>query len=166
MTEAETSIEQLINDSEGATNGEIIDEILEEINKTTSNIELQEGPQSQMPQPQQMPQQMPQPQPQQEKNDVGIVEQYQNINDTPLIENLESTEKNMSYLKDNILEELKLPVVVLILYIIFSSSRLDGVFINTNNNFFVDTMGKITFPSLLIKGILLSLIFYVIKLFC
>ena len=80
------------------------------------------------------------------------------------MKNIDSTEKNLEDLKDNILEELKLPFIVLVLFIIFSSSKIDILFINTYNSFFVDTAGKITFPSLFIKGIIMTLIFYVIKL--
>ena len=78
---------------------------------------------------------------------------------------IDSTTDTLGYLKDNILDELKLPSVVLILFVILSSSRIDGLFIKTHSNFFIDSSGNLTFPSIFIKAILAALIFYIFKLF-
>jgi len=82
-----------------------------------------------------------------------------------LMDNIDSTEKTFENLKDNILDELKLPTIVLVLFIILGSSRIDSIFINTHTSFFVDGSGKITFPSLFIKSIIAALLFYIIKIF-
>jgi hypothetical protein len=87
------------------------------------------------------------------------------IPEPSLLNNIDSTTDTLGYLKDNILEELKLPTVVLILFIILSSSRIDSLFVKTHSNFFVDSVGSLTFPSLFIKGIIAALIFYIFKLF-
>jgi hypothetical protein len=181
MSEAETSISQLMDNKETTENAVIIDEILDEINKTSSsnpteqNITvIEEEPQIPLPQQpapvpqqpeeqQQQQQQQPEEQQQQQQSQETVINDYKDT--TSLMKNIDSTEKNLEDLKDNILEELKLPFTVLVLFIIFSSSKIDILFINTYNSFFVDTSGKITFPSLFIKGIIMTLIFYVIKLF-
>jgi FtsZ-interacting cell division protein ZipA len=82
-----------------------------------------------------------------------------------LMDNIDSTEKTFENLKDNILDELKMPAIVLVLFIILGSGRIDSIFINTHTSFFVDAAGKITFPSLFIKSIIAALLFYIIKIF-
>ena len=188
ILEAETSISQLINDKDSTQNGVIIDEILQEINKNASiepveqpNITMtEEIPQMQQPQqqeqeqqqslPQPLPQQPPQPLQQQQQAPVDFQNQNQEQIIFPqetngLMDNIDSTEKTFENLKDNILDELKLPVIVLVLFIILGSSRIDSIFINTHTSFFVDAAGKITFPSLFIKSIIAALLFYIIKIF-
>ena len=184
ILEAETSISQLINDKDSTQNGVIIDEILQEINKNASiepveqpNITMtEEIPQMQQdvlqPQeqqlPQEQPQSLPQPIPQQQQAPADFQNQEQIIfpqETNGLMDNIDSTEKTFENLKDNILDELKLPVIVLVLFIILGSSRIDSIFINTHTSFFVDGSGKITFPSLFIKSIIAALLFYIIKIF-
>ena len=194
ILEAETSISQLINDKDSTQNGVIIDEILQEINKNASiepveqpNITIseeipqmqqdvlqpQEQPQEQQPMQQDVLQpqlqQPPQPlQQQQPQAPVDFQNQEQIIfpqETNGLMDNIDSTEKTFENLKDNILDELKLPVIVLVLFIILGSSRIDSIFINTHTSFFVDAAGKITFPSLFIKSIIAALLFYIIKIF-
>ena len=204
--EAETSISQLINDKDTTENGIIIDEILQEINKTASNEPIEQPniimtedmpqmQQSQMQQPQmqqqqpQMQQQQPQMQQQQQGQQQPQMQQQQQQplgqqftqgapvdfdnqeqiiypqESNNLIDNIDSTEKTFENFKDNILDELKLPAVILVLFIILGSGRIDSIFTNTHNSFFVDGVGKITFPSLFIKSIIAALIFYIIKIF-
>jgi hypothetical protein len=205
--EAETSISQLITDKDSTQNGVIIDEILQEINKSGSiepgeppNItmteeipqmqqqptqmqqqptQMQQQPTQMQQQPTQMQQQdpmpgpMPGPGPQQQQQQGAPVD-FQNQNQEQVIfpqetnglmDNIDSTEKTFENLKDNILDELKLPAIVLVLFIILGSGRIDSIFINTHTSFFVDATGKITFPSLFIKSIIAALLFYIIKIF-
>ena len=193
ILEAETSISQLITDKDSTQNGVIIDEILQEINKNGSiepgeppNITMtEEIPQMQQQQPTQMQQQQQQPiqmQQQQQQQPIpgpmpgqqGAPVDFQNQNQEQIIfpqetnglmDNIDSTEKTFENLKDNILDELKMPSIVLVLFIILGSSRIDSIFINTHTSFFVDAAGKITFPSLFIKSIIAALLFYIIKIF-
>ena len=189
MDEAETSIEQLTDNRESTENSSIIDEILSEINKSVPQGEVQEQEQpqpnitlneetalsqhqqipEQMPQqiPQQMPQQMPQQIPEQMLQPISEQISPQNYSNEPeeLKNTIDLTTDTLGYLKDNILEELKLPSVVLVLFIILSSSKIDSLFIKTHSNFFVDSVVNITFPSIFIKAILAALIFYLFKLF-
>jgi len=183
MTEAETSIEQLTDNKETTENGVIIDEILEEINKTSPpqpeqctppNISLNETPHIPQQMPQELPQQMPQELPQEtpidvpnQTNEIPQMEQHieQEYQEPNIKNQIDTTTNTLGYLKDNILEELKLPSVVLLLFIILSSSKIDNLFVKTNSNFFVDSTGELTFPSIFIKAILAALIFYIFKLF-
>ena len=185
MDEAETSIEQLTDNRESTENSSIIDEILSEINKSVPQGEEHEQVQPQpnitlneestLSQHQQMPEQMNQPIPEQmlqpipEQMNQPISEQIspQNYSNEPeeLKNTIDLTTDTLGYLKDNILEELKLPSVVLVLFIILSSSKIDSLFIKTHSNFFVDSVGNITLPSIFIKAILAALIFYLFKLF-
>jgi len=192
--DTETPIEQLTDNKESTENTSIINEILSEIHNTPEpknepNISLNETsvmnniqqdpinptnvnhptiqPSIEETPIQQIPiEQHPIHQPEQQPIFNEPIKETFIENDEPnLMENLESTENTFEYLKDNILEELKLPTVVLILFIIFGSSRIDSFFIKTGSNFFVDNTGKITFPSLFIKAIIVALIFYIFKLF-
>ena len=193
MTEAETSIEQLTDTRETSENSVIIDEILDEINKTSPqnqeeishpNITLNEQPNFEAPMQQQQPmqqqpmqQQQDQTQPEFQPQDqqpfphaapgyTSVPQEKEEYTDSPtMIQNINSTEDTLGFLKDNILEELKLPTIVLVLFIILSSSGIDNLFVKTHSNFFIDSIGKLTFPSIFIKGILAALIFYVFKLF-
>ena len=87
-----------------------------------------------------------------------------NTDDT-VLQNLESAEKTFSFIKDSIVNEIKSPLLVLILFVIMNTDGVDNIFVNSNSNIFVDNSGKITFLSVLIKAILVSLLFYVTKLF-
>mgnify|MGYP006115531483 CR=1 FL=1 len=185
MDEAETSIEQLTDNRESTENSSIIDEILSEINKSVPQGEVQEQEQpqpnitlneetalsqhQQIPEqmPQQIPEQMPQQIPEQMLQPISEQISPQNYSNEPeeLKNTIDLTTDTLGYLKDNILEELKLPSVVLVLFIILSSSKIDSLFIKTHSNFFVDSVGNITFPSIFIKAILAALIFYLFKLF-
>jgi hypothetical protein len=201
MTEAETSIEQLSDNREATENSTIIDEILDEINKSVPTQDTPQGMPQEMPKgmpqemPKGMPQEMSQEMPQDYNPNITLNEgpegpegpeqpashqpqEYQQmpinydvteikdpIPEPSLLNNIDSTTDTLGYLKDNILEELKLPTVVLILFIILSSSRIDSLFVKTHSNFFVDSVGSLTFPSLFIKGIIAALIFYIFKLF-
>ena len=178
MTEPETSIEQLSDNRDSTENGSIIDEILQEINKSTPegqapptltppqpNISFNEEtpiqeqiPQQQIPQQQIPQQQIPQQQMFQEQ-------EYPKEESAEIMATIDSTTDTLGYLKDNILDELKLPSVVLILFVILSSSRIDSLFVKTHSNFFIDSSGTLTFPSIFIKAILAALIFYIFKLF-
>ena len=184
MTEAETSIEQLTDNRDSTNNGTIIDEILQEINKSVPEGEapptlpppnisfneetpiqeqiLQPQPQQQQQQQQQIIQQQLMPQQQQQNFQE---QEYSKDEPVELKSAIDSTTDTLGYLKDNILDELKLPSVVLILFVILSSSRIDGLFIKTHSNFFIDSSGNLTFPSIFIKAILAALIFYIFKLF-
>ena len=177
MDEAETSIEQLTDNRESTENSSIIDEILSEINKSVPQGEEHEQVQPQpnitlneestLSQHQQMPEQMNQPIPEQMNQPISEQISPQNYSNEPeeLKNTIDLTTDTLGYLKDNILEELKLPSVVLVLFIILSSSKIDSLFIKTHSNFFVDSVGNITFPSIFIKAILAALIFYLFKLF-
>ena len=173
MTEPETSIEQLSDNRDSTENGSIIDEILQEINKSTP--EGQEPPTLTTPQPnisfneetpiqEQMPQQQ-MPQQQMPQQQMFQEQEHPKEESVEIRATIDATTDTLGYLKDNILDELKLPSVVLILFVILSSSRIDGLFVKTHSNFFIDSSGSLTFPSIFIKAILAALIFYIFKLF-
>jgi len=187
-----TPIKQLINDTESQENSVIIDEILDEINKTTPNTNRTDPPNITMNggvAPQEAPYQMPQEEQQQEQpvsqeqpvpqeptvpkeleqqdETVAYSKNLDNIlnTDDTVLQNLESAEKTFSFIKDSIVNEIKSPLLVLILFVIMNTDGVDNIFVNSNSNIFVDNSGKITFLSVLIKAILVSLLFYVTKLF-
>ena len=170
--DTETPIQQLINDKDSQENAVIIDEILDEINKTTPdtsqtsppNITMNGGP---IPQEQQPQMQQQQQQQQQQDETVAYSKNLDNIlnTDDTVLQNLESTEKTFSFIKDSIVNEIKSPLLVLILFVIMNTNGVDNIFTNSNSNIFVDNSGKITFLSVLIKAVLVSLLFYITKLF-
>jgi len=205
--DTETPIQQLNNDNDSQVNTVIIDEILDEINKTTPNtsqtsppnitmngnfppqeqqqqqpqqqlqqqqqpqqqqqLQQQQQPQQQL-QLQQQPQQQEQQQQQQQQDEtVAYSKNLDNIlnTDDTVLQNLENTEKTFSFIKDSIVNEIKSPLLVLILFVIMNTNGVDNIFANSNSNIFVDNSGKITFLSVLIKAVLVSLLFYITKLF-
>lgn len=176
-----TPIDQLSNmNNQDQQVNNTVDDIINKINGDEMPMEMPQGPPQEMPQGmQEMPQgmqEMPQMQevpqgmqniqlqapptevmpPQQVVQQVD--QQQQNVDTRTLNTKMES-------LGNTIITQLKQPLLILILYCLLNIKQVDNVFKLKNIKFLVSETGELTFLSVIIKGIILSLLFYLIKLF-
>tara|TARA_A100001015_G_scaffold199173_1_gene222320 strand:+ start:92 stop:625 length:534 start_codon:yes stop_codon:yes gene_type:complete len=172
-----TPIDQLSNmNNQDQQVNNTVDDIINKINGDEMPMEMPQGMQQEMPQEmqQEMPQEIPQEMPMEMQNiqlqapptEVmppqqvvqQVIQQQQNVDTRTLNTKMES-------LGNTIITQLKQPLLILILYCLLNIKQVDNVFKLKNIKFLVSETGELTFLSVIIKGIILSLLFYLIKLF-
>jgi len=128
--------------------------------------------QQQQPMPQQQPMQQQQPMPQQPIQHQQ--QQYQQYQQQPMIQqpppedNIDTSglNNNISNIGEIIINNLKQPLIIVILYILLNLKQIDNIFKFKNLSLLVNgETGELTFTSVLIKSIVLGLLFYVSSLF-
>ena len=86
------------------------------------------------------------------------VQRQENVDTSNLNNNIQS-------LSNTIVTELKQPLSILVLYCLLNIKQVDNVFKLKNIKYLVSENGDLTFLSVVIKGVILALLFYLIKLF-
>ena len=168
----QTSIEQLTNMSNAdpqidSTVDDIINQINggEELNDIPPPQQLQQHQQQQQ---QHQQQQLQQPEinnaPLQVPPSVPMpplpIQQQQ-----PLNMDTSDLNSNIESLGNTVVTHLKQPLIILGLYSLLNIKQVDNVFKLKNIKYLVNDDGQLTFISVLIKGIILALLFYLIKMF-